>query len=340
MTAVRRIVRGAWLSAGLALALAPGLVAASAMDEAVRAYDEGRYGEAQSIWRELVAENDDPAAMFYLGVLASEGHLGGGGDAEAVRWFSRAAEKEYAAALFNLGVLYWSGRGVAADTARAAGLWRRAAELDLADAQYNLATAYLSGEGVAPDERKARFWLRQAAGQGHGDAVLALQRLEGTGAAGPVNEIAALSQEPVEASSPGPAPPRTVQGSAAVPVYPLPNDSGVPLMLVPAGTSIEVVEEEGAWLRVSVTDGLEGWVSTDWLRIEGATGTATASLRVRVLPEVSPVATPLNEGLIPGEQVQVLSRRQGWALVRLPPRFTAWLKSEEVRDTGPGAGTR
>ncbi|MBR3086925.1 MAG: sel1 repeat family protein [Kiritimatiellae bacterium] len=49
---------------------------------------------------------------------------------EAIRWFEKAAEQNDPDALFNLGLLYYSGKGVRRDWAKARELLERAVEAD------------------------------------------------------------------------------------------------------------------------------------------------------------------------------------------------------------------
>lgn len=138
-----------------------------------------RHGEvakrADELQRRLSAEEFDPDAMFFLGVMAIQNRTTEGDYEEAAAWFGRAAEHGHPEALFNLGILYWTGQGVSRDRSRAVFYWRRAAELEFPAAQYNLAVAYMNGEGTAVDSREARYWLDRAATGGHKGAASALE---------------------------------------------------------------------------------------------------------------------------------------------------------------------
>ena len=156
--------------------------------EALSAYRDGRYPDAEARWRRLAEDGADTGAMLWFGVMAAEGLGRAEGAGTALSWFQRAAEQDHPLALFNLGVLYWKGELVGRDRSFAVALWRRAAEFDLAEAQFNVAAAYLRGEGVGRDTRKARTWLVRATQQGHEDAAVALRAMEAAGHGAPRRE--------------------------------------------------------------------------------------------------------------------------------------------------------
>ena len=99
-------------------------------------YQRGNYATALSEWRPL-AEQGDPSAQFYLGLLYEKG-AGVPQDYTAARkWYEKAAVRGYAMAQINLGVLYRSGHGVPQDDMRAY-MW------------FSLAAAHLTGNLQKP----------------------------------------------------------------------------------------------------------------------------------------------------------------------------------------------
>lgn len=333
------------------------------MAEAVSAYQAGKYAEAEAVWLRMAEQQSDPAAMFLLGVLATQGHLSSGGMEAAIGWYRQAADKGHPAALYNLGILHWNGQDVPQDKAKAVEYWRRAAELNMPDAQYNLAAAYLNGEGTAADLRKARFWLERAADNGQLDAIEALQRLtEVELAQGPAKSAvkapvvqpptpvptqsessetpsaAAISQPPAAVEkTPETRPPVAKAPSAGigktVKIYGYRSKGGEPLATLAPGSRIEVVGREGDWLMVRAPESLSGWVSAEFLDLQGDSARVTSNVRVRLLPEVSTRGAPLAEGLREGEKVLVLEKRTDWVRVRLPARFAGWLPAGDLPES-------
>lgn len=101
------------LLAALVLALAA-LSARADFDSGLEAYTVGSFEQAAREWAPL-AEKDDVAAQYHLGLLYEEGQ-GLNQDYDLARyWYLRAAQKGYVDAYFSLGEIYAFGRGTQAD---------------------------------------------------------------------------------------------------------------------------------------------------------------------------------------------------------------------------------
>ena len=94
---------------------------------------------------------------------------------EALFWLEKAVNNDEPEALFQLGVYYSEGD----DLAKAIKYYQRAAELNHADAALELSYIYDEGATVEQDEDKALFFLRKAAELGNQEAIeeLAAQAL-------------------------------------------------------------------------------------------------------------------------------------------------------------------
>ena len=95
----------------------------------------------------------------------------------ALFWLERAANNDEPEALYQLGVYY--EEGVEADLAKAINYFQRAAELNHADAALELSYIYDEGSIVEQDEDKALFFLKKSAELGNQEAIeeLAAQAL-------------------------------------------------------------------------------------------------------------------------------------------------------------------
>lgn len=137
-----------------------------ALTAARTAYQEKRYAQALTLFQPL-AQQEDPEAQFFLGVLLCEG-LGVTPDCFAgAKWYWQAATQGHIYAQYNLGVLHSTGRGVPKDPAAAVHWWKKAASQKFAKAQFNLGLAYLEAQGVTQDAGQAEYWWLQAAEQGY-----------------------------------------------------------------------------------------------------------------------------------------------------------------------------
>jgi TPR repeat protein len=72
--------------------------------EGVSAYIDGKFELAQTLWLRAAKDND-PRAMFNLGLLHSEGKIMNGEPAKAERWFKLAGQNGYAPADYHFAKL-------------------------------------------------------------------------------------------------------------------------------------------------------------------------------------------------------------------------------------------
>lgn len=153
---------------GLALCLAAPLGTAHGSEnlaplfqQAVGAFEAGRYGEARERFSAL-AEEAHPESHYNLGVLYEQGHGVTEDYARALEHYRAAAERQVPEAQYNLGLMYQEGQGVPQDRSAAAEWFRAAAEQGHEPAMTNLAALYERGLGVPRDAARARDWYRRA----------------------------------------------------------------------------------------------------------------------------------------------------------------------------------
>lgn len=82
------------------------------------ALDRADYGTALKLWLSA-AENGDPDAQYYVGVLYEKGAEGQPNYAKAAGWYRQAADRGVRRAAINLGRLYEQGLGVERSTSEA-----------------------------------------------------------------------------------------------------------------------------------------------------------------------------------------------------------------------------
>lgn len=85
---------------------------------------------------------------------------------KALYWYKKAAEQNQPIALYRLGVMYELGQGVEKDEKEAFKWYLKSAKLGKTDAQSTVAFAYYKGEWVAKDDKQAFYWLKKAAEKG------------------------------------------------------------------------------------------------------------------------------------------------------------------------------
>lgn len=168
------MLRKILLLATLAL---PATAPADPLNDAVKALDSGRHGQAIQMLTPL-ANNGNPLAQYRLGMIY---YLGKGvpeDEVKAINWWKKAAAQGYTEAMFALGSAYLFGSQAAKtvpDGDREAAIWYfQAASAGHAEAQYHLGLLFLAGKGVIESRTEAAFWFRKAADQGHTEAKKAL----------------------------------------------------------------------------------------------------------------------------------------------------------------------
>lgn len=107
-------------------------------------------------WLERAANNDEPEALYQLGVYYSEG--GEADLAKSIKYYQRAAELNHADAALELSYIYGE---VEQDDDKAIFFLKKAAELENQEAIEELAAQALSGEGNM-DAKEAEYWIKKA----------------------------------------------------------------------------------------------------------------------------------------------------------------------------------
>ena len=125
-------------------------------------YSENNKGAL--FWLERAANNDEPEALYQLGVYYEEGVEAD--LAKAINYFQRAAELNHSDAALELSYIYDEGIIVEQDDDKALFFLKKAAELDNQEAIDELATQALAsraqnGQGNM-DAKEAEYWIKKA----------------------------------------------------------------------------------------------------------------------------------------------------------------------------------
>lgn len=115
-------------------------------------------------WLEKSASNDEPEALYQLGLYyAEKADL-----AKAIKYYQRAAELNNAEAALELYYIYGEGFGVEQDEDKALFFLKRAAESGNQEVLDELAAMALSGQGNM-DTKEVEYWIKKA---GYTDEML------------------------------------------------------------------------------------------------------------------------------------------------------------------------
>ena len=108
-------------------------------------------------WLERAAGNDEPHALYQLGLYYGEkADL-----AKSIQYYQRAAELNYGDALLELYYIYGEGIGVEQDDDKALFFLKKVAELGSQEAIEELAAMALSGQGNM-DAKEVEYWIKKA----------------------------------------------------------------------------------------------------------------------------------------------------------------------------------
>ncbi|UCU92161.1 trypsin-like peptidase domain-containing protein [Hydrogenophaga taeniospiralis] len=149
---------------------------------------EGKDYRAAFVGFGKLAEQGDPFAQNYLGVMYEFGLGVPISEQLAAKWYRKAAEQGNAFAQFELGMRLSKGKGVPKDLQQAMAWFHKAAEQGDAIAQFNLGVGYANGEGAPKDEQQATAWFLKAAKQGVAKAQFNLGVRYGYGKGVPKDE--------------------------------------------------------------------------------------------------------------------------------------------------------
>ena len=120
-------------------------------------YFNSKHKKEALYWLEKSASNDDPYALYQLGLYYSEAN----DLAKAIKYYQRAAELNNADALLELYYIYGEGIGVEQDDDKALFFLKKVAELGSQEAIEELAAMALSGQGNM-DAKEAEYWIKKA----------------------------------------------------------------------------------------------------------------------------------------------------------------------------------
>ena len=185
-----------WLAAA-ALTLAMAVTAAQAQhrEDARRAFANGDYATAMTIYRQL-AERGDADAITQIAKMYANGQGVEFNAAEAAKWYRVASDQYNALAAYDrgdypralefyrpladkgqlmaeymLGMMYANGQAVPQSYSEAMKWLRKAADDGEAKAQFNIGVLYVKGLGTPKDLAEASKWYRRAADQGEPAAL-------------------------------------------------------------------------------------------------------------------------------------------------------------------------
>lgn len=275
---------------------------------------------AKSYWRDA-AELDLPEAQYELALAYRETDRTPASELKARFWVRRAAEQGFPAAVAELQGAKPPAAAVVDDSVPVVAE-EPVAEEPVAEAEEHAGSAAPAGvDEQPPIEEAASMTPAEAdAPEVGGPSV----EPESTSAAD-------VAPAPATETPPAESPPADVAGGLTL--YAYRSETGPPIMTVASAQELERVSTDGEWVRVAVAGGLLGWVSAEYLEISGNEARAITNVRVRVLPGLTEEAVPMDSGLKAGDRVQVVEVTDGWAHVRLPDRFTAWIRASALDDS-------
>ena len=113
-------------------------------------------------------------------------------------------------------------------------------------------------------------------------------------------------------------------------VYTNPAIRSVLIGVVKQRDALQIVQRGAEWTSVRSRNGFPVWVSGDFVRADGNTGTITgSSVNARSVPII--INGTVVGQLDKNESVKILGQRGDWYRIMSPARFVAWVKTSELR---------
>lgn len=141
---------------------------------------------------EKAAENGDPFAQYFLGLMYLTGKGALKNPEKAFDWFLQAARRNVPEAQYWLADCYAHGRGTAKSDREAMRWYRIAAGNGHIEAQTVTGLALLYGVGLQKNEKEAAVWLEKAANAGNARAQYYLYKQYRNGTGLPANSDTAM----------------------------------------------------------------------------------------------------------------------------------------------------
>ena len=130
-----------------------------------KAYLKKDYSKALIYWEPL-AENGNPNAQYFLGIMFLNGQGVIKNLVEAGRWFNASAQQGDVGAQYFIGEMNLKGMGMAQNYRRAGAWFKKAAEQGYPDAQLQLGEWFADGKGGVTNKKFAYVWLKLAGANG------------------------------------------------------------------------------------------------------------------------------------------------------------------------------
>lgn len=161
-----------WLLAALLIATLAGTARAEGASAGRDAFLAADYAEARHILEPLAGAGD-AEALYWTGVMYSQGRGYVRDCLEAAFHYEQAARQDHPEAAFNLGFMLYYGAGASAadcelipDREKSAPWLLRAAEMGKPRAQFLVGRMYMTGDGLPRGMDNAFDWLEKAANAG------------------------------------------------------------------------------------------------------------------------------------------------------------------------------
>jgi TPR repeat protein len=139
-----------------------------AIKDAISSFEQAEYKEAYTRFKVLANENC-PIAMYYLGLCFRKGSFVEENQKEAFKWFLKSAENGFLESQYIVGASYLENPGIAGTPLSKDEFNRIQSKMD--DNPHYIPFFHSNGVGVEPDNDKSFEWMLKAAKQGHTNAI-------------------------------------------------------------------------------------------------------------------------------------------------------------------------
>lgn len=146
------------------------------LDDAISLFEKQQYEEAFSIFLPLANDNN-PIAMYYIGLCFRKGCFVEEDQKEAFRWFLKSAEQGHSEAQYLIGLAYLHYSGLYGGTESEDDFPIHFQDIEISVFDHNVPYYFAQGIGVEPNDEKALMWFLRASEKNHAKAQYELGKM-------------------------------------------------------------------------------------------------------------------------------------------------------------------
>lgn len=309
-------------------------------------------------WYKQAARQDHVLAQYNLG----HQYLNGVGVKQstnsAMQWWLKAAKLGHVLAQFNIGRAYYLGIGLEKDHKQAKYWFEQAANNEepksieiLQQIDWDKASSSSTAQTTTNDAKPEQTLTKDKTiepvitpiNETPNSAITTVTEVSTPAIqpAPPSDEkrtvqttIATPNKESIEVITSDQQANRSSPTSSTITLYTNPQVRSVLISVVSDTNQLEILEQGSVWSTVSHKKGFPIWVHSNFISVSGNKGIITGdAVNARSIPLIldGTIIGKLNKN----ESVSIINKVKQWYRVTSPPRFKAWVRTQDLNNSTP-----